>query len=293
MYAGKPGGGGRVFLFSSRQMQQQTGKWISGWPAGAMALSAVLALLLVHVWQQGEVKRRNGRMAKLPRVTLWAWDRPAFLEGFNAVAFTRVGMRRQAVAVASLDQTIRLGPGGITTRQNLQPVVFPAGAVREAVVRIKADPDAVLSAATVDATVKLLLHSAQQPGIAALQVDFGATRAQRDFYRSVLRVLRAGMRQDLPLSIIAPASWCTEDDWIHDLPIDEAVPVFFRTAQDAPSENAERSTEDRVREPLCGGSIGLSVNERWPALKSGQRLYLFADYGWQPSTIQAALMRLE
>lgn len=266
------------------------------WSAIAMGLGAVLALALLHAWQQGAFVPNRGRMAKLPRLTLWAWDRAEFLEGFDGAALARAGVPKQAVAVAYLDQTILLTADGVGSRPRLQPVVFPEGAVRVAVARIEVGPGSDLSAGAVNEVVRLLLRSAGRPRIAALQVDFDAGKSQRAFYREVLTTLRKRMPRELPLSITALASWCAYDDWIHDLPVDEAVPMFFRMEpewRNVSETDLNRDSDYQVREPLCARSIGLSVRERWPALTNGRRLYLFADYGWQPSTIQAALMRLE
>ena len=266
------------------------------WAVMAMGVGAVLALAVLHAWRQGSFGGSSGRMAKLPRLTLWAWDRPEFLEAFDAEAFARAGVPKQAEAVAYLDQTILLTADGVRSRPRLQPVVFPQGAVRVAVVRIEAGPGSEFPVEAVSETVRLLLRSAGRPRIAALQVDFDATKSEREFYRGVLKGIREKMPRELPLSMTALASWCAYDDWIHDLPVDEAVPMFFRMEpawRNVGESELSGNSDYQVREPLCAGSIGLSVRERWPALTSGRRLYLFADYGWQPSTIQAALMRLE
>ena len=76
------------------------------------------------------------------------------------------------------------------------------------------------------------LRTASRPGIAALQVDFDAKRSERGFYAALLRSLRSQMPPQLPLSIAALASWCSNDDWISGLPIDEAVPMLFRMEPD-------------------------------------------------------------
>jgi len=126
-----------------------------------------------------------------------------------------------------------------------------------------------------------LMESASQTGLAAFQVDFDATRSQREFYRSLLIDLRHRMPPRLPLSMTALASWCSRDDWISNLPVDEAVPMFFRMEPDRLRAAANRS-EYRVRERLCLGSVGISTQEPWPEQEiSGKRIYLFPDRGWR------------
>jgi hypothetical protein len=88
------------------------------------------------------------------------------------------------------------------------------------------------------------------------------------------------MPADLPLSITALASWCSYDDWLADLPIDEAVPMFFRMEPDR-RHASPNLPQFRIREPLCKGSVGVSTHEAWPAEMNGKRVYVFADRGWR------------
>jgi hypothetical protein len=174
----------------------------------------------------------------------------------------------------------------------MQPVAFPAKTSRIAVVRIEVEPGTDLTSEIRTQAREYLLHSARLPGIAAFQVDFDATRSQRKFYRDLLIDLRREMPPNLPLSITALASWCSWDDWIRDLPVDEAVPMFFRMEPDRLQGGANRS-EFRVRERLCLGSVGVSTREPWPTDEiSGRRVYLFPDRGWrQDASLRTAETR--
>jgi hypothetical protein len=126
----------------------------------------------------------------------------------------------------------------------------------------------------------MLATAANQGGLAAFQVDFDATRSQRHFYRAVLWNLRRQMPADLPLSITALASWCSYDDWIGDLPIDEAVPMYFRMEPDR-HRSLVNASWLRVLEPKCMGSAGVSTREAWPEGLAGKRIYVFPDRGWR------------
>lgn len=209
------------------------------------------------------------RMSRLTRRTLWAWERPEDLRAVDP----------KTTAIAWLDQTILLGTeaAGIPRRQ---PFAYPTGIARMAVVRIEALPGAKLDAMQQRQAIALLLQSATQPGIAALQVDFDATRSQREFYGELLLDLRRQMPAALPLSITALASWCSYDDWIADLPVDEAVPMMFSMEPDRRRAPAD-SPWFRMREPLCQGSVGISTHEPWPDNLAGKRIYVFADRGWR------------
>jgi hypothetical protein len=211
----------------------------------------------------------SAQMKLLPSRTLWAWERPEDLHAINP----------QTTAIAYLDQTIVLGRDVVSQRRR-QSLVYPSSAKLIAVVRIEAAPNAELGAAQEQQVVGFLLDSARRPGIAALQVDFDATRSQRTFYRDLLTDLRRQMPASLPLSITALASWCSNDDWIADLPIDEAVPMLFRMEPDR-RYAAFDLPQFRIREPKCMGSVGISTHEARPDDMAGKRIYVFADRGWR------------
>ncbi|HEX4036463.1 MAG TPA: DUF3142 domain-containing protein [Acidobacteriaceae bacterium] len=230
---------------------------------------ALLAVLCCAAVRSDAVPRRLSRMDALPRITLWAWERPEDLRAVDA----------QQMAIACLDRTLTIGLV-VTDQARRDPVIFPAHATRIAVVRIETQRGAVLNEFNRDAAVAAILPGAREPGIAALQIDFDATRSQRPFYRALLQQLRAKMPPALPLSITALASWCSWDRWLREVPVDEAVPMMFRMEPDhrkAPPDVSDFA----IREPLCEGSYGVSTTEPWPRDLAGKRVYVFSDNGWR------------
>ena len=248
------------------------------WNGVSCALVALLCSLGIH---SDALPHPQGRLAALPRVTLWAWERREDLRAINTRRF----------AVAYLDQTLTIGLSvDAQPRRNL--LVLPDSATRIPVVRIEASRSAALNNVTHSEIVEAILVSAREPGIAALQIDFDATRSQRPFYRDLLIDLRRRLPPNLPLSITALASWCSYDDWIADLPVDEAVPMMFRMEPDR--RRLPPDLEDfRIREPLCRASTGVSTTEPWPAELDGKRIYVFADHGWRADTPADVERRLE
>lgn len=238
------------------------------WNAASCAFIALLFSLGIH---SDALPHPQGRLAALPRVTLWAWERREDLHAIDTQRF----------AVAYLDQTLTIGLT-IQSQPRRNALAFPASSTRIAVIRIEAPPTAILNQANRNDAIQSILVSARQPGVAALQIDFDATRSQRPFYRDLLFDLRRQMPADLPLSITALASWCSYDDWIADLPVDEAVPMMFRMEPD--HHRAPASIDDfQIREPLCRTSIGISTDESWPSNFGGKRIYVFPDHGWHSS----------
>jgi Protein of unknown function (DUF3142) len=230
---------------------------------------ALIALLIFLSIQSDALPHPQGRLSALPRVTLWAWERREDLHALDTRRF----------AIAYLDRTLTIGLT-VQSQPRRNALVFPASATRIAVIRIEAPSTAVLNDQNRSDAIRSILASAREPGIAALQIDFDATRSQRPFYRDLLLDLRRQMPADLPLSITALASWCSWDSWIHELPVDEAVPMMFRMEPDR--RRAPPSVDDfQIREPLCRTSTGVSTDEPWPSNLAGKRIYVFPDHGWR------------
>jgi len=241
---------------------------------------ALIALLIFLSLQSDALPHPQGRLSALPRITLWAWERREDLRAIDT----------QRYAVAYLDQTLTIGLT-VQSQRRRNALVFPASTTLIHVVRIEAPSTAILNTQNRDDAIQSILASARQPGIAALQIDFDATRSQRPFYRDLLIELRRRIPSDLPLSITALASWCSWDSWLRDLPIDEAVPMMFRMEPD--HRRAPSNIDDfQIREPICRTSVGVSTGEPWPSHLAGKRVYVFPDNGWRnvpPADLAARL----
>jgi hypothetical protein len=233
-------------------------KWVSLVPLGILCLA-----LAPHAL---DLTPPPGRMKALPGRTLWVWERPEDLRAMDP----------RTTAIATLDRTILLGRTA-TLIPRRQTLVYPAGIRRISVVRIEAPGS--IAPGLEQATASLILQSVQERDAAALQIDFDARRSQRAFYRAVLREVRRRMPSGLPLSITALASWCSSDDWLAGLPVDEAVPMFFRMEPDRRDAPVDLP-QFRIREPLCMGSVGVSTREPYSASLEGKRVYIFPDRGW-------------
>src|SRR6185503_13236026 len=101
----------------------------------------------------------------------------------------------------------------------------------------------------------------------------------------LLHAVRRELPPATPLSITALASWCMQDDWLGDLPIDEAVPMLFRMGR---SEPARDGVIDRLRAPACRGAIGTSLDEPLTMSRGRKRLYVFNPRQWTTATIAEA-----
>jgi hypothetical protein len=219
-------------------------------------------------------------MDALPRVALWAWERREDLSGIDT--------RRYMVAY--LDRTVTIG-AKVSSQPRRDPLLLPAAARRMPVVRIEVARGAVFDDRARATVVAELMNAASEPGAAALQIDFDATRSQRIFYRLLLADVRRQMPPEMPLSMTALASWCSWDSWLSGLPVDEAVPMMFRMEPDRLRAAADIA-DFKIREPLCRSSVGVSTTEPWPEGIAGKRIYIFADEGWRRTPLTELERRL-
>lgn len=208
---------------------------------------------------------------KPPRLILWAWERPEDL------TFIDPG----TTDVAFLAATVYLGGEEVNIRPRLQPLKLPKGTSPLAVVRIEVDRSRppLLTKKQETLTVELLLGVARKPFLAGLQVDFDATTSQRIFYMRVLDSVRRQMPVGRKLGITCLASWCLDDQWACNLPVDERVLMLFRMGPEGPSVLAQLKKGRRFC-PVCTKSIGLSVDEPTTFVPDCQRLYVFNPRPW-------------
>ena len=221
------------------------------------------------------------RLNQIPQVVLWAWERPTDLR-FIKPAET---------GVAFLARTIRMRSGEVTVRPRLQPLNLPEAANVIAVARVETDsvkrPD--LSIEQRDKLAGAIAEVALLPNVSNIQIDFDATQSERKFYREVIFEVRRRLPESIGLSITALASWCTYDDWLSDLPIDEAVPMLFRMATDGKQiVNRLDSGEDFMASP-CLHSYGISTDEPRSNLSRARRLYVFNPDPWTEDSVRAIL----
>lgn len=264
------------------------------------------------------------RMANLPKVYLWAWERP---EDLRFLGNAKIG-------VAFLDKTISPADANTSSsdpivgkrdaifmRPRLQPLRVTPGAPLMAVVRIETPRGArsanynlseKLPAPITETQVLMMANeitsTANIPGVGAVQIDFDATISEHNFYRTLLIEVRKRLPASIPLSITALASWCIGDRWPEQLPpgtIDEAVPMLFRMGPEAKEiENYIRSGAD-FRVAACGGSLGVSTDEPFSERilrdkasvgidrRNPRRIYVFSPKPWDKDSALAVTREVD
>ncbi len=216
------------------------------------------------------------RRTSLPSVIPWAWERREDLR------FTGPG-----ATVAWYAGIVTLDGASVRVEPRRNPLLLAKDVHRVAVIRIetrRATLDERQLQATL-AAIRRLHRNAEE-----LQIDFDATRSERPFYRALLEALHRDV--DAPLSITALASWCLDDRWMHDLPIDEAVPMLFRTGRDAREVRARLARNEPFPEPRCRTSAGISLDEPLPRIPNAARVWVFNPERWTEAEWRTALSRV-
>jgi Protein of unknown function (DUF3142) len=221
------------------------------------------------------------RLERLPPIMLWAWERPVDLRFVDT----------NQAGVAFLARSIRLKSGEVNIRPRMQPLNLPPAMRVMAVARIETDSidKSEISSQQREQTAAAIVEMSKLPNVSSIQIDFDATRSQRSFYRDLILDVRRTLPASVSLSITALASWCTADDWLDDLPIDEAVPMLFRMAGDGKQIAARVAAGDDFISPPCRHSYGISTDEPRKGLSLARRLYVFNPDPWTEESVRAIL----
>ncbi len=214
-----------------------------------------------------------------PNIILWAWERPENLEFIDS----------NKVAVAFLAQTIELNRDEVEVKLRRQPLKVKPETKLIAVTRIETNKNANLSEKQRQEVLRLLLKTLELKNVSAIQIDFDVMSSEREFYRQILQELRPKLPENIVLSMTALASWCVSDNWIKDLPVDEAVPMAFEMgADDKTIRDFLASGKDWI-EPKCRNSYGISLDEPLKMeFRPNRKFYLFTTNpnGWKKSDLE-------
>ena len=197
-----------------------------------------------------------------PAITLWAWERPEnllFLKDYN-------------VRVAFLAGTIVFNGTETTLIPRRQPLEVSDETPLIAVIRIevKNKNGEGLGEISEQQTIQALEFIDQRCSgdrFSGCQIDFDAKVSERDFYKKLLTQARQKIPKTISLSITSLVSWCDINSWLDDLPIEEAVPMFFRMGQDDHVVRYNLVGKSFMKAEICQKSIGVSTDEVSPPSK--------------------------
>jgi hypothetical protein len=124
--------------------------------------------------------------------------------------------------------------------------------------------------------------------VSGVQVDFDAKLSERDFYRQLLAKIRETLPHSMPFSMTALASWCSGDNWLPDLPVDEVVPMLFRLGVDRNRFASRLQSSDEPLQKPCQLSAGVSTDEI-VQVPTRKRMYIFSPKAWTATEVNHAL----
>lgn len=248
------------------------------------------AFLLVALVISGLAVSPSGRSAGrpdeqrgLPRLMLWAWERPTDLRNLDAGA-----------GVAFLSQTLIVRNDAVRVEPRRNPLRVSPHTPLVAVTRIESDERGAsrLAEPDLESMAGAIARTRSLPHVRGVQIDFDAAASERPFYRALVQAVRRAIGPEVPLSITALASWCAQDQWMDGLPIDEAVPMLFRMGPiNEPYSGIARSPRRAAAE--CRGALGTSLDEPLHVRANGRRVYVFNAAAWTPASIAGAREVLE
>lgn len=237
----------------------------------------VIVFIFLPVLLAPFCSHRTALLETQPRVILWAWERPEDLSFIDS----------NTTGVAYLAKTIFLKGDLMTVRPRLQPLQLAPGTRVVAVVRIETDgKQSAFSLPKVERIGKEVADLAGRADV--VQIDYDAIVPERNLYREILKEVRRQLPANTALSMTALASWCAGDDWLRDLPVDEAVPMLFRFGVDQHQFQRRLETGRPFESRMCQNAAGVSTDEPItpPAV---DRLYIFNPKPWSKESFTAAM----
>jgi hypothetical protein len=184
------------------------------------------------------------------KTTLWAWDCPEdlrFLKGTGT-------------EVAFYAGTLFLEEDGTRFIPRMKPLLVDDATKTYPVFRIESRVHTP-SKAIIGETVATIAGYVNAHPSEKIQLDYDATESERKFYLELLKTLRAQLGAQCVISITALASWCLDDRWLDDAPIDEAVVMLFSMGPGGRSIIDELTKKDLCISPTIRLSLGVSANE--------------------------------
>ncbi len=196
----------------------------------------------------------------------WAWHRSEDLTFLSP-----------ATPIAAWFATITVRDGKLDVERRTQPLRHHVDTPLLAVFRLEsAEP---FDRGTRNRIARTLIKIGEAVDASEIQLDFDARRSQRPSYRRLIAAVR--LETELPVSMTALASWCLDDDWLDDVPIDDVVPMLYRMGAEGESIRARIAAKNRpALGRSCRGSVGYITDEPVIAVAAPKRVFLFSDTPW-------------
>ncbi len=221
-----------------------------------------------------------------PKIFLWAWERPenlSFIEDKN-------------IGIAFYAGTLTFYNSEVIFKPRLQPLaVSPKISVIPVIRIVNKEKDNQLDNIQLLKAGELIVKMCSQDKVSGCQIDFDVKNSEIDFYKKLIFETRNTLSRSIPLSITTLVSWCHTGSWLNDLPIDEAVPMFFRLGTDEYLIRQDLVGESFMKAKNCQKSICISIDEPLPQAKylKNRKIYIFNPHLWTPEDFSNIIKKIE
>jgi len=217
------------------------------------------------------------RIISKPKIILWAWERPENM----------MFIKDKNIGVAFYAGAIEIKNGEFITKPRKNSLIVDPEKKLIAVIRVDNFSNENSIEKYISEMSEFIVQMCKQKNVFECQIDFDAKESERETYKKIISNVKNGLPPHIDLSITVLVSWCGYDNWIKDLPISEAVPMFYRLGFD---ERYIKSGFDQG-EKECAKSIGVSMDEPFPDKKyfKGKKIYIFNPEPWTEESFSMAL----
>lgn len=220
-----------------------------------------------------------------PKIFLWVWERPENLLFID-----------YKIGIAFYAGTITFYNSEVIFKPRLQPLAMsPKLSVMPVIRIVNEEKDNQLNNNQLSKAVELIVKICSQDKVSGCQIDFDVKSSEIDFYKNLILKTRNSLSKSIPLSITTLVSWCYTGSWLDNLPVDEAVPMFFRLGTDEYLIRQDLVGESFMKARNCQQAIGISVDEPLPQAKylKNRRIYIFNPHSWTPEDFSNIIKELE
>lgn len=217
-----------------------------------------------------------------PRVFLWAWERP---ENFLFLEDSTIGVALYAGSIELTDSDFQL-------RRRMQPIVLRPYTPVVPVVRIdNLRKERNIGDAEIQKIAEFIIEICTFKEVGSCQIDFEPLVSEREAYKNILESVKKQLPKSISLSITALVSYCDQNSWLEELPVDEVVPMFYGLGADEEIIRNRLKNNSLAQGKICQRTIGISTDEPTPPSKytTGKNLYIFNPRSWNENEFSAIM----
>lgn len=221
-----------------------------------------------------------------PEIVLWAWER------CENLLFLKEETRVKVAFYAGII-VFREGETVFTPRRQL--LIVPPEIPLTAVVRIENRQGFIPDKQQISEAVRIIAITCIKKGISGCQIDFDCRSSEFGFFKSMIEELKDKLPSSMPLSITVIASLSHSGSMVDSLPVDEAVPMLFRTGPDEDLIRKGLAGQSFMKASACQKAAGISLDEPLPHAKylQDRKLYIFNTRPWTQKDFVEALLKIK